>query len=100
MTENDANFFKDPDEPEIYLPDDGSDTRPPEEGSSDYPDTLEDHDPLQEEQVVLKGESGGATTVAHREPAPASDETTPLEELQVVDQENLEEDESERRRPR
>jgi len=94
MTENERELFKDPDEPDLEVPNDGSDTQPPEEGSSDYPDTLEKNDPLREDQVVLK-ESEGPTTVAGREPEPADDDTVPLEESAVVEEDELDEDSEE-----
>lgn len=88
MTENESELFKDADEPDIEFPDDGSGTRPPEEGSSDYPDTLEEHDPLREDPVVVQ-ESDGPTTVAGSAPEPADEETVPLEETDVLDEDEL-----------
>jgi hypothetical protein len=92
MTENESELFKDADEPDIEFPDDGSGTRPPEEGSSDYPDTLEEHDPLREDPVVVQ-ESDGPTTVAGSAPEPADEETVPIEETDVLDEDELDDSE-------
>ena len=89
MTENDPEVFGDIDGPDLERPKDGRDAQPPEEGSSDYPETLDAHDPLRNEQVVLS-ETDSPTTVAGQAAEPLAEDDWALEEQQV-----LEEDESE-----
>lgn len=45
MTENDAEFYSGSEEPDLEEPEDGRESYPPVEGSSDEPETLDAQDP-------------------------------------------------------
>lgn len=91
MTENTPEFFEDPDQPDLEVPEDGRDGQPPEEGSSDEPETLAIEDPLGDEQVVLS-DTDGLTTVSGQVAEPLADDDWSLEEEQIIDPDELEEE--------
>lgn len=91
MTENDAEFFGELDEPDLEQPRDGRDGQPPEEGSQDDPETLAAHDPLRDDEAVL-AETDSPTTVAGQDAEPTVEDDWALEEQQILDEDEFEEE--------
>ena len=91
MTENDAEFFGELDEPDLEQPEDGRDGQPPEEGSQDDPETLAEHDPLRNDDAVLT-ETDSRTTVAGQDVEPTVEDDWALEEQQVLGEDEFEEE--------
>ena len=84
MTEFDAENYYDDDELDLEEPLDGRDGQPPEEGSSDDPDTLVKHDPLHKDDAVLV-ETDTESTVTG-ETAEATDDEL-IDEERIIDDE-------------
>lgn len=91
MSENTSDFFEELDDSDMEMPLDGRDGQPPEEGSSDEPDTLAAHDPLRNKDVVLSDTHGPSTTFG-QEAEPLSQDDWALEELHIVDPDELEDE--------
>lgn len=90
MSENTSDFFQELDDSDMEVPLDGRDGQPPEEGSSDEPETLESHDPLRNKDVVLS-DTEGPSTIFGQQPEPLAQDDWALEELHVIDPDELEE---------
>ena len=90
MTENNPEFFGDIDEPDLELPEDGRDSQPPPEGSSDEPEMLDEDDPLRNSEAVLS-ESTSPSTLTGQETEPLQDDDWALEEQRVLDETELDE---------
>lgn len=84
MTEFDAENYYDDDELDLEEPLDGRDGQPPEEGSSDDPDTLVKHDPLHKDDAVLV-ETDTESTVTGETAEPTDDEL--IDEERIIDDE-------------
>ncbi|MDN5731922.1 MAG: hypothetical protein L0K07_05465 [Yaniella sp.] len=95
MTQDDLDpeFLGDFDEPDLEMPEDGRDSQPPTEGSSDDPESLEAEDPLHDDETVLSASTGRNTIVDH-DPEPLEDDDWALEEEQIVDEDELEDRET------
>lgn len=93
MTQDDLDpeFLGDLNEPDLELPEDGRDSQPPPEGSSDDPESLEAEDPLHDDETVL-GAATGRNTVIDHDPEPLDEDDWALEEERIVDEDELDED--------
>ncbi len=91
MTENNAEFYSGSEEPDLEEPEDGRESYPPVEGSSDEPETLDEEDPLRGTEAVLS-DADGATTLTGQEAEPLMDDDWELAEENVVDEDELEEE--------
>ena len=89
MSENTSDFFEEIDDADMEVPQDGRDGQPPEEGSSDEPDTLAAHDPLRHHDVVLS-DAHGPSTIMGQEAEPLSADDWALEELHIVESDEFE----------
>lgn len=90
MTEFDPENYHDDDELDLEEPLDGRDGQPPEEGSSDDPTTLDEHDPLRApDPVLVEADTKSTTTGAGVEPTPdeAVDEERVLDDTAEADEE-------------
>lgn len=87
MTEFDPENYDD--ELDLETPLDGRDGQPPEEGSSDEPETLDAHDPLREKEPVLI-ETDTESDVTGAAVHPTEDELIDTERL-VDDDDELDE---------
>ncbi|HIW46623.1 MAG TPA: hypothetical protein H9884_06955 [Candidatus Yaniella excrementigallinarum] len=91
MTENDAEFYSGSEEPDLEEPEDGRESYPPVEGSSDEPETLDAQDPLRGTEGVLS-DTEGPTTLTGQETEPLLDDDWAIAEENVVDETELEEE--------
>jgi len=91
MTENDGEFYSGSEEPDLEEPEDGRESYPPAEGSSDDPETLEKEDPLRGAQGVLS-DTEGPTTLTGQETEPLLDDDWAIAEENIVDEAELEEE--------
>lgn len=81
MTEYDPEHYYD-DEQDLEEPLDGRDGQPPEEGSSDDPETLAKHDPLHKDDPVLVETDSGSTVIGEAA-EPTEDEA--IDEEHIID---------------
>lgn len=90
MTENDPGraFRYDPDEPDLEEPDDGRDSQPPEEGSSDTPEALAEHDPLRRHDGVLTDSYDQSTLTGHQT-EPTTEDDWLIEEESILDEDEF-----------
>ena len=91
MSENDGEYFYNPDEPDLEQPEDGRDGQPPEEGSSDNPESLAAHDPLHSAHTVLS-DTDSLPTVADPDAEPADEDDWAVEAQRVFDEKEFEEE--------
>lgn len=91
MSENTSDFFEEIDDADMEVPQDGRDGQPPEEGSSDEPETLEAHDPLRNSDVVLS-DTEGPSTIFGQHTEPLAQDDWALEELHVMGPDELDEE--------
>mgnify|MGYP007082236136 CR=1 FL=1 len=90
MTEFDPENYHDDDELDLEEPLDGRDGQPPEEGSSDDPETLEKHDPLRKRDPILV-QTDNESTIIGEAAEPTEDEYIDEEHF-IVDDAELDED--------
>lgn len=82
MTEFDPENYNDDDELDLEVPDDGRESQPPAEGSSDDPESLEHEDPLSQEEPIIVDTDSKSDVVGTA--APATDDEA-VDEERVVD---------------
>lgn len=93
MTQDDVDpeFLGDLNEFDLEMPEDGRDSQPPEEGSSDDPESLEAEDPLRDDEAVLT-DTAGPNSLIGQAAEPVKEDDWALEEERVVDEDGLDPD--------
>lgn len=94
MTEFDPEHYYDDDDLDLEEPQDGRDSQPPEQGSSDDPENLERHDPLHKHDPILVETNTGSTVIGEAAEATedeALDEERIIDDVSELDEEDPEE---------